>query len=320
MSFTIWGVTDGSAGMASQVRGVGELLARRTNGKFIIKQARRVPPFCWLPGWFYFYALKSLDKTSDILSPPYPDILISSGRRSVAIALAIKCASAGKTKLVHLQSPRIRADYFDLVVAMQHDNLHGDNVISTFAALHHLTNEKLAAAAADYANEIMQTSQPRLLICIGGSTHAYKFSYQRCKTMLAQINAVIQKYHGGLWVSTSRRTGAENIAEITAHFKNQQVYTGGERNPYLAWLSACDSIAVTDDSVSMMSEALFLGKPLYIIRMPEHKNTKPAAFADDLLARGLASEFVSPLSPASARYVDERNFVVSEIIKRIHVP
>ncbi len=59
-------------------------------------------------------------------------------------------ASAG-TQFIHIQDPQAPARHFDLVVAMEHDKITGDNVIKTHFALHSITPEKLAGAAETFA-------------------------------------------------------------------------------------------------------------------------------------------------------------------------
>jgi mitochondrial fission protein ELM1 len=322
MSVVVWGITDGSAGMVSQVRGVGEMLVQKYGGEFILKSVRLKKPFCWLRGNWRFAAMQQLTRDSDTLSPPYPDILISSGRRSVALALAIKRSSGNKTKLVHLQGPRISTKYFDLVVAMEHDKLKGENVISTFAALHHITDAKLAEAHATYANQLTKYQSPRVAVLLGGSTHAYTLTPTHAEELAARVCEVIQQHKGSLWISTSRRTGAENIKTLRNILTSREdshitIYSGDGENPYLAWLACADIIIVTNDSVSMMSEALCTGKPLYILPLPDHRNTKPANFANTLIERGYAKPFNPKLEPYQAIKLDEKETVVLEIIRRL---
>jgi hypothetical protein len=48
--------------------------------------------------------------------PPWPDLILGIGYRSVPVALAIQKLSGGKTKLVRLGNPRLDPSYFDLVI------------------------------------------------------------------------------------------------------------------------------------------------------------------------------------------------------------
>src|SRR5437868_11878420 len=108
MSLTAWAVTTGEAGMRTQARG----LARAVADAVIEKTVAGGPTWPW--------SRKSGDEA---LSPPWPDVVVSCGRRSAASSLAIRKASGGRTLNVHVQDPRGRADAFDLVVAMGHDRI-----------------------------------------------------------------------------------------------------------------------------------------------------------------------------------------------------
>lgn len=314
----IWGLTDGSAGMVSQVRGVGESLAKASGGEFALKTARRVLPFGALPGWCWRGTglLKSLD--SDALKSPWPDVLISSGRRSVAFALWIKHKSRGHTKLVHLQSPRVKLSYFDLVMPMEHDDVSGENIYPTFAALHHITLEKLSRAAYEFHDQIMSYPQSRIALLIGGSTNKYQFTEARQQKLIKDITNFAKSFEGSLFISTSRRTGEQAAAAIkhaVAERQHSWIYDGQGENPYMAWLAAADAIVVTNDSVSMTSEVLATGKPLYILNLPEHEGTKPARFARQLIARGMAKPFTFPLQPYQPEVYDEVPGAVRAIIE-----
>src|SRR5262245_48551376 len=111
----LWGITDGSAGMKSQVEGVLAALGL----PYVLKTCRRRRPWAWLPIACHKNALRQFTKESDKLGSPWPDALITSGRRSAALALAVKEASEGATKLIHLTDPRICRREFDLIVAME---------------------------------------------------------------------------------------------------------------------------------------------------------------------------------------------------------
>ena len=316
----IWGLTDGSAGMVSQVRGVGELLAMKTGDVFELKQARRFWPFCLLPGTWWKNSLWLKTPSSDVLKKPWPDVLITSGRRSVAFALAIKHASKGHTKLIHLQSPRVPLPLFDLVVPMEHDKVSGDNIYPTFAALHHITNEKLSHAAYQFQSQLDQYPAPRVAMFIGGSTNKYKLKPKHMQRLISDISHFKDQYEGSLFLSTSRRTGEENIAALQqamGHYDQLWMYNDGEPNPYLAWLAAADAIVVTNDSVNMMSEALVTAKPLYILNLPGHEHTKPARFARQLISRGMARPFSFPLVAYEPEVYNECDGVVEEILQSL---
>ena len=116
-----WVATDGKIGMESQCVGLAEALGLMPEVK---RLAIRVP-WRWLPPGIWTAPFAAIDPSGDRLTPPWPDLLIATGRQSVAPALAVKRASGGRTFLVQIQRPGIDVARFDLVVTPEHDRLAG---------------------------------------------------------------------------------------------------------------------------------------------------------------------------------------------------
>jgi len=57
-----------------------------------------------------------LPETRKWLEPPWPDLVLGIGHRSVPVARRIRIASGGRTKLVQLGNPRVHPRNFDLVI------------------------------------------------------------------------------------------------------------------------------------------------------------------------------------------------------------
>ena len=71
----------------------------------------------------------------------------------------------------------------------------------------------------------------------------------------------------GLLVTASRRTGAANLAILREELSLPGIYfwDGSGENPYHAFLAAADAFLVSVDSVNMVFEACFTGKPVYVL-------------------------------------------------------
>src|SRR5262249_2822213 len=203
---TCWALTEGFAGMESQCVGLAEALDLRC----ALKRVRRPRmPLKYLPPSLWPSPLsRAVD--GEVLAPPWPDVLISSGRGSVAAALAVRRASAGKTFGVHIQTPYVDSSRFDLVVIPQHDTLRGDNVLVTRTALHHVTKEKLAEAAQRFAAALSSLPRPLIAVLVGGSNKHQVCSPQTMHRMADQLIAAARACGGALAVTTSRRTEEEN--------------------------------------------------------------------------------------------------------------
>lgn len=308
----LWGLTDGSAGMRSQVEGVLEALGR----PYALKTARRRAPWAWLPMVCHHGALSQLTPESDALVPPWPRAVVSSGRRAASLALAIKQAARGGVKLIHLTDPRACRGRFDLIVAMEHDSAEGPNVLRTRYALHRLTQTRLQEAAKLWAPRLEAWPKPWTGVLLGGSTHRYTLDAAAMDHVIARLREVLERGPGSLLITPSRRTGEENIRRLLQAFGgNPRVFLHlleGE-NPYLGFLALSDALIVTDDSVNMLSEAHFTGKPIYLLPLPGHADTKPARFARRMVEEGVARELRLPLETWKYLVVDERERIVERV-------
>lgn len=280
-----------SAGMEAQVRALAEALGVNVQMKNIFVR----PPFVWLPNRVFAAGLKRfviphmLAAESDRIENPLPDLVISCGRRAAMVALGLQPSIPAK--YIHIQDPHIHPRNFNAVVAMRHDAIRGDNVIRTEYALHAVTPEKLQAAVTHFAPLLAPYPRPYVSVLLGGSTNKYVLTPQRFQKTIEQLNAMLNSMPGALLITVSRRTGAANIRllkEMFAQHHRVYIYDGSGDNPYLALLGAADSIAVTNDSVNMMSEAAATGKPLYLLPLDGHLHTKPSHFAERLLQKGVA--------------------------------
>jgi uncharacterized protein len=121
------------------------------------------------------------------LAPPWPNLLISSGRGSVAAALAIRKASKGTTFAIHIQTPYVRLSCFDLVVMPLHDSLRGKNVLVTRTALHRVTRKRLVEAEQSFKGALSQLPRPMVAVLVGGSNRHQKFSAELMKPSTAAV-------------------------------------------------------------------------------------------------------------------------------------
>ncbi len=277
-----WGITDGSAGMVAQVRSLAIAMGITPEMKIISLKK----PFVWLPNVFYNgcllkFVLGHALRNPEIIASPHPEMIISCGRKAALVSAAIKKANKN-VKVVHIQDPQMSPKNFDVVVAMEHDKVTGGNVIKTKFALHSISPESLGSACEIFMPHFSAYPRPHIAVLLGGSTNKYKLTKERMETVIVDLQEWLAGTKGSLLITPSRRTGAENIADLQKAFagnKNVYIYDGKEENPYMGLLACADEIIVTNDSVNMMSEAFATGKPVTIIELEGHENTKPERFA-----------------------------------------
>lgn len=261
---------------------------------------RLTQPAGWaaIPPQVGFLADAVLRQSTPLLGPPWPDLLIACGRRVILPTRAIARRSGGKTRTVYLQDPRIAPQAFDRVVVPAHDRLRGPNVLVTLGALHRLSPRRLAEAAAD-APPPPTGNGPVLAVLIGGRSKGFDFTASDADTLAANLQRLQAESGVRLLVTTSRRTGAAIAARLAAtlagpatRFWSPDDPTAGP-NPLFAFLHHADAVLVTGDSVSMMSEACSLNRPVGIVPMRPRGRAarKIESFRQDLIAKGAATAF-----------------------------
>jgi mitochondrial fission protein ELM1 len=283
-----WIVTEGLKGLQNQAIGLAEALGF----PYLLKEINKPKSFWRLLPPFYWPSSIALTSHGHRLNPPWPDVLISCGRSSVATSLAIKKASAGKTFTVHIQDPQIDPVNFDIVIAPRHDRIEGSNVLVTQGAIHHVTREKLIRAADHFRPLLASLPRPLFAVLIGGNNRHQEFSYSSVRHFADKLSKAAQNAGGGLAITPSRRTGAAIEQLLREHLKGVPAYIWDQQteNPYLGLLALADVIVVTSDSISMISEACFTGKSVYVYELPgcgrRHKE-----FLNSLLKKGMIRLF-----------------------------
>lgn len=284
---TCWTLTNGFPGMQSQVMGLSEAIGLPA----LHKTCKRRWPWGWL-GISWGNPLQQLTAESDPLIPPWPDLVISCGRRSAPLALAIKKQSGGKTFCVHIQDPILNHQAFDLIVAPEHDNLQGPNVISTKGALHKVTPQKLEEGVRQYGALFQDLPPPYSTVLLGGATNRYKMPREAMDALIQQILLIRDTTQGSVLVTPSFRTPFRDV--LTKALENEpHIFLADieKNNPYFGMLGIADYIFVTADSVNMVSEACLTGKPVYILPLLGYANSKHKQFIHDLIQKGMVRLF-----------------------------
>lgn len=283
-----WILTDGKAGTESQCIGLAEALGLAAARKI----SRPRAPWKWLPAACWPWPLRAQQPGADSLAPPWPALLIAAGRAAVAPAAAIRRAAAGATRVVALLDPRIDPRRFDLVIAPAHDGLTGENVLVTEGALNRVTPERLAEAALRWRPALDGLPRPLAAVLIGGSNPRYGLTPAIAEELGRRL-AALAAAGVGLALTASRRTGAEAEAALRRGLGDASHYfwDGRGDNPYFGLLALADHILVTEDSVSMTSEAASTGKPVHVIGLRADDPGKFARFHQRLRDAGITRAF-----------------------------
>lgn len=309
-----WIVTEGMAGTENQCLGVAEALGVIPVVKRIgLRQPwKMLSPYLGLEQPFTFHG--------DVLCPPWPDLLISSGRKAVAAARYIRRKSGGKTFIVHIQDPRIHAGIFNIVAVPAHDRMRGENVIVTRASPNRITPQRLQEGRQDFADILRGVPGPRVAVLLGGNSRRHSLTPDAMKKLVTQLQE-LDRLGFGLMITASRRTGDDNLALLKTELKDTKTFLWDGRgdNPYFGLLGWADYILVTADSASMISEAATTGKPVYVIPL-EGGSAKFDRFYESLTEYGMIRPFTGQLQPYIYNPLQDAVLIADEIRQKMGNP
>lgn len=286
----IWALTDHRPGTANQVLGVSRKTGFQVTEKpLAYTRVANLPNPLARP--FAMLAIEPECRRG--LTSPVPEIIVSAGRRAALIALALK-RRFPRVMLVQMMHPGCALTHFDLVALPRHDHPPARaNVIATLGAPHALSDQTLFSARARMPLNTDLYPRPWTLVCVGGNTVYGNFTLADMQRLVASL-APFTQHGGSILMTASRRTppalvmaAREGLSE-SYPLTGLSVYHPGQTgdNPYHAWLAQADRVVVTADSVSMISEAAYTGKPVYVFHPHKAAGAKHLHFIEDMVEQG----------------------------------
>ncbi len=271
----VWVLTDDRPGNTTQSLGLADALA----WPYLIKELR----FSGLARLHKIHerllgsTTLCLDqKNSSSLDPPWPDVVISAGRRTAPIARWIRKQSQGRAKIIQLGRKGSQSTHqFDVSISPAYCHMWpNDRRIETLMPLNRVTNQKLDAAAKEWKTLFDEGPRPHIVLLVGGSTVRYVLDHTVARRLGNDVLTFAKKINGTLHVVTSRRTGQSStnalLETVGASGLVRTWKPGQQHNPYWGYLALADIIIVTGDSESMVGESVAAGKHVYIYPLPEN--------------------------------------------------
>lgn len=217
-------------------------------------------------------SLVSLDRrASDALAPPWPDLVLGIGRRSVPVARWIRRQSGGRARLVRLGRPAAPYGWFDLIVTTPQYGLpECGNIAHLPLPLTDIGSEGPREARPG----VDDLPHPRIALLVGGSSGGLRFGAEQARALGATASALAARKGGALLVSTSRRTEPAAAAALAGALgAPHRLHRYGESgNPYRGYLALADAVIVTADSASMMADAVASRRPVLIAPLPARRH------------------------------------------------
>lgn len=301
-----WLLSDGRAGHEAQSLAIAEALGLEPD-------VRRISPR-------RLFALAAPFGPADpcdapLLAPPFPDLVIACGRRTIPYLRRVKRLSGGRAFTVYINAPATGLKTADVIVAPCHDELRGPNVVAPFTPPNRLTPELLAATRACPDPRVAALPGPRAALLIGGTSRHFRFGADDATRLAALARQLLAQGYG-VAATASRRTPPEATRALRAALRGAPAFLwdGSGENPYLSMLALAQGIVVTADSVNMIGEAVATGAPVHVFE-PTGGHGKIAAYLDALEARGAVRRWRGALEHWSYEPLNSTRQVADEIAR-----
>ena len=299
-------LTQGMHGMVSQVEG----LARALGLTYKHQSIKLKPLWNLLPP-------KLTPISENLVKEKFvcdSKVIISCGRKSVIPSIALKKRLGKEIFTIHIQDPKVSLKHFDLIISPEHDNIKGDNVLTTKGAIHYLTKKEIK----DNLNYLNVNKEKKKLVAfiIGGPNKYYNYNDQAIQQLFTKIKTLFTPDKYKIIIVPSYRTPEKIIKKAFDTFNfNHIVIKTVDKKAYLSALALADISVVTCDSTSMISEAAITGKPVYIAMMKSNKNNgRFKKFYSLLTDLGITRELKDSVEEWSYESLNEVNRV-APIIK-----
>lgn len=303
----IWIIDEGSPGHMAQSRAVAESL-RLLRGNLSIFELQVKRRFSGIqrsmirtmmgrrgarnPDFLKSLILHGISLPESSLSKP--DIIVSSGGKSVFCARILSSQYEVPFVFIGERKP-YRSEWFDAVFTPSPREQEANDVQIDLIPTG-VTPEKVDQAAANY-----DRPEGRLwAMIIGGASRSHPFRLADWRLLADGMNDLARDHKIRWLVTTSRRTGRE-AEECLSERLDPDVLADavwwGEspRKVMLPFFGAAERVFVTQDSVTMLTEAICSGRPVSVL-YPQVVNFPKTSFIPSYLERLETKKWITRFS------------------------
>jgi hypothetical protein len=261
----IWAVSDNKPGHQNQVEGLINAVSNYRKVEVKRISATTTPKSIWM-------LLRGQCKGYSG-SPPH--LVIGAGHQTHFNVLALRRCFGGKA--VIMMSPSLPLFLFDMCFIPRHDfPVNRDNVVETLGAINRVTHSKIRYPASG-------------LILIGGPSRHFEWDSE---SVVKQIQLLLKSSSQVEWViAGSRRTPFSCYKAIKSQLPAVKLILPEDVSP--EWLPTkiqeTEQIWVTEDSISMIYEALTSGAKTGLLRLGREKSNRITKEVDRLIGESSVS-------------------------------
>jgi uncharacterized protein len=305
-----WILSDAYAGLQAQAIGLAEAAGLAHEVRTLVPR----PPWRWIAARAWPAPLLAVP---DAVRGVLPQVVIGSGGKAASVIAALRRRGA---QVVQVQHPRMDPRRFDLIVVNRHDGLTGPNVVVTRTALHRVTPRRLADAAEIWRGAIVALPRPLVAVLVGGSNGRHRLDLAAGVALAEQLAEMVRRDHVGLMLTPSRRTDRAVMRVLRERLGplGAWVWDGQGENPYFGMLALADVIVATEDSVSMVSEAVATSAPVLLAGLPG-SSRRINAFHQALLEEGRIRRFAGRCEVWPTAPLDDTPLAGAELRRRLRL-
>jgi mitochondrial fission protein ELM1 len=305
-----WILSEAYAGLQAQAIGLAEAAGLPHEVRTLAPGA----PWRWIaPGLWP----APLSVVPDAVRGKLPAVAIGCGGKGAAVIAALRRRGVAA---VQVQHPRMDPRRFDLVVVNRHDGLTGPNVLVTRTALHRVTPERLVEAAATWRARVADLPRPLVAVLVGGSNGRHRLDQPVGEALADQLAEMMRRDHVGLMLTPSRRTNPAVVRALRERLGKlgAWIWDGAGENPYYGMLALAEVIVVTEDSVSMVSEAVATAAPVLLAALPG-RSRRIEVFHRALLDEGRVRRFAGRCEVWSTAPLNDTPLAAAELRRRVRL-
>lgn len=156
----------------------------------------------------------------------------------------------------------------------------GNNEIQLELAPAPIDREKIREQGRQFRSAQTLENETVWAVLIGGDGAGYRYDRSSMELLAKGLLALAERNKARLLITTSRRTGLKLEQILKTHFDTRPAvayatYFNHQPEKVVAkFLGAADVVFCTEDSGSMITEALATGKPVYVL-VPEQVRPQP---------------------------------------------
>lgn len=262
----IWCLTDDKAGHRNQLRGLVKALQRHVTveAHWLRAPGPTYSVWCW--------AQRRFPPGHNL---PNPAFILAAGHATHWAALAARRARRGK--LILLMRPTLPCEWFDLCIVPEHDHPPtAPNIIITRGVLN--------------AIDPGSPESGRGLFLIGGPSRHHDWSDA---AVAGAVGEIVRRDSNRQWrLTTSRRTPATLMSQLPRAANLEVIPVERTDADWVPReLTRAEHVWVTEDSVSMIYEALTAGAAVGVLPVPRRRTGRVTRGLDQLQQQGWMTGF-----------------------------